>query len=111
MTEQKAIDVLQLNRPFAYSELRNAVDIAIQALEEIQQYREIGTVEEFKALKEKAEPKKVLRPKDRLESYYHEESCPSCKKEFRVKICGYRFVNAVGKVDYCPYCGQHLDWE
>lgn len=80
MTENEAINHLQLNRPFAYSELQNAVDIAIKALEEmqkikalgdcyiipknstwevngidihkaleeIQQYREIGTVEKIK---------------------------------------------------------------
>lgn len=30
----------------------DVMDICIKALEEIQQYREIGTVEEFKALKE-----------------------------------------------------------
>ena len=51
MTENEAINHLQLNRPFAYSELQNAVDIAIKALEEIKQYRAIGTIEEFKALK------------------------------------------------------------
>lgn len=31
----------------------NAICLAIKALEEVQQYRAIGTVEEFKALKEK----------------------------------------------------------
>ena len=33
-------------------ECKDFYDMAIQALEEIQQYRAIGTVEEFKALKE-----------------------------------------------------------
>lgn len=51
MTENEAINHLQLNRPFAYSELQNAVDIAIKALEEIKQYRAIGTVEELKEVK------------------------------------------------------------
>lgn len=33
MTENESIETLKLNRPFAYTELQNAVDIAIQALE------------------------------------------------------------------------------
>lgn len=40
------------------AEHKKALDMAIQALEEIQQYRAIGTVEEFKSLKKKNEPKK-----------------------------------------------------
>lgn len=54
MTLDEAINILQL----AYSELQSAVDEAIQALEEIQQYRAIGTIEEFKDLKEKSVAKK-----------------------------------------------------
>ena len=42
MTEEKAIDSLRFNRPFAHNELQDAVDVAIQALEEIQAYRAIG---------------------------------------------------------------------
>lgn len=33
MTENECIETLKMNRPFAYSELQNAVDMAIQALE------------------------------------------------------------------------------
>ena len=52
MTENEAINVLQLNKPFTASkEANNAIEMAIQALEEIQQYRAIGTVEEFKVFK------------------------------------------------------------
>lgn len=41
-------------------ESKKAIEMAIQALEEIQQYRAIGTVEELKALKEKNETLKAL---------------------------------------------------
>ena len=59
-------------------------------LDEIRQYRAIGTVEEFKALKEKNEPKKMDR-------YY----CPICRHYFED-----------GEVhNYCPRCGQKLDWK
>lgn len=56
-------------------------------------YQEIGTVEEFKALKEKNEPKKVNE----------DDCCPIC--------------HTYGKDDngvegnYCPDCGQALDWQ
>lgn len=34
---------------------KKAIDNSIKALERLREYREIGTIEEFKALKEKAE--------------------------------------------------------
>ena len=39
---------------------KDVVDMLLQAFEEAEQYREIGTVEEFKDLKEKSEPKKPI---------------------------------------------------
>jgi formamidopyrimidine-DNA glycosylase len=72
---------------------------AIETLsEEIQQYRAIGTIEEFKALKEKNEPKK---PRFYAHNYY----CTECgnlvgNNEFEWQ----RFL-------YCDNCGQKLDWE
>ena len=72
------------------------VGIAIQALEEIQQHRAIGTIEEFKALKEKATPKKL-----EVEKFwgYDDLMCPNCKS--------YKIRNP----KYCCDCGQALDWQ
>lgn len=58
-------------------------------LEELQQYRAISTIEEFKALKEKNEPKKaIFDNKDEL------CICPCCGKK-------------VGEhQNYCWSCGQ-----
>lgn len=57
MTENKVRDVLRIigwNRAEeGDAEGCKAIDMAMNALEEIQRYREIGTVEEFKDLKEK----------------------------------------------------------
>lgn len=70
-----------------------AVEIAIQALEEIQKYRAIGTIEEFKALKEKSVEKK-LREND---------ECIRCGNElWMLRDTGAK---------YCQYCGQKLDWQ
>jgi len=125
MTENESIETLKLNRPFAYTELQNAVDMAIQALEEIQrqktkigmfvtlgekmeissrfakleQYETIGTIDEFKALKEKNEPKKV-----QYDEYGKEEGYPYCE-------CGKCLIDDFVGVSYCPDCGQKLDWQ
>ena len=63
------------------------IDEIIQALQEIQQYREIGTVEEFKALKEKSVAKEMDR--------YH---CPICRHYFE----------DTDAYNYCPVCGQKM---
>lgn len=60
MTENEAIKIIndKYETFFALSTTNDfdiAMATAIQALEEIQQYRAIGTIEEFKALKEKNE--------------------------------------------------------
>lgn len=46
MTERAAIYTLQMNRPFAYSELQDAVDMAISALEMQEKLKE--RIAEFK---------------------------------------------------------------
>ena len=77
--------------------------LIVDALEEVQSYREIGTVEELqskleayrelgtmeelKALKEKSEPKSRLLQEGR---YY----CPICGK--------------IAEMGYCKACGQNL---
>ena len=66
MTENEAIKALRLDggieidgRPKRISEFFEGLGIAVSALEEIQQYREIGTVEECREAREKQKPKKV----------------------------------------------------
>lgn len=99
------------------------IDNAWDDHEELLAYRAIGTIEEFKALKqwksdiiesfskydvnsvdelmkrfreltEKAEPKKPR--------WHGHHFCPSCNSIV--------YVNC-GKDIYCPKCGQRLDWE
>ena len=86
-----------VNRGWAIDGLVNdytkSADTIEKLLEEVQQYREIGTIEEFKELKEKNEPKKVD------EDY----CCPICH------TCGMDDDGIKGT--YCTDCGQKLDWE
>lgn len=59
---------------------------------------------------EKQVEKEVIIPSTDLGKYYHQESCPNCKKEFSVRIAGYKFKDVIGKINYCHNCGQKLDW-
>ncbi len=71
----------------------NAYAIAIKALEEVQQYRAIGTPEEFRAAAEKQTAKKIEIWAD------GSEHCPCCDKD--ISCLGFKV---------CIECGQLLDW-
>lgn len=73
------------------------IELEIKWLEEIQQFRAIGTIDEFNALKEKNEPKKIIGIDSRMQSLH----CPSCNDWFGIEIRkGMKF---------CPNCGQALE--
>lgn len=82
--------------------------MAIKALEEIQQYRAIGTVEEFREAVEKQTAKKPITKSrgvydDDNGDYLSDEKyniCPSCNPMREVYM---------GWI-YCRWCGQKLDW-
>ena len=92
-----------------YADRLDCIDYAISAFKEIQQYREIGTVEECRKAVEKQKPKKRIYPKTALERYYHAPECPNCKRELNPRICGYTLSQAIGIYSYCPWCGQNLE--
>lgn len=108
MTEKEAIKELLFFEEKLYNGIYGdrlgCFDFAIQALEEIQQYREIGTVEECREAVEKKKPKKVNNRKVlRLfdgRPYCIQGDCP---------VCG-RCKNESNYTDYCPACGQKFDW-
>ena len=80
-------------------------DMAIAALKEIQQYREIGTVEECRKAVEKQKPKKPrlnYKPKFFGKATY---TCPKCGN-----ICLEKFANERQNNRYCWDCGQAIDW-
>lgn len=81
-----------------FENAEETIDMAIQVLEKVQQFESIGTIEEFKALKEKNVSKK---PRFYAHNYY----CTECgnlvgNNEFEWQ----RFL-------YCDKCGQKLDWQ
>lgn len=107
MTESEAIKEFRQNidMPFGSNISREASELAIQALEEVQQYRAIGTPEELQAVMEKQIAKKPTYEGDGYAPdgtlVYDTWICPCCDKRYEVDYDDY---------DYCPSCGQKLDW-
>lgn len=78
------------------------------AVERLAMYEDIGTVSEFRELKEKATAKKQGNIHD-LDSHLRLSKsgflcCGVTNKDLRYPIISLR------DFDYCPRCGQKLDW-
>jgi hypothetical protein len=119
MTENEAIKILRkdscyecaqgtdspVNCEYRECRVAEATRAAIKALEEIQQYRAIGTVEECRAAMEKQTAKKGIREK--IKKGYnrgmHHYYCPVCYEKGDLR-------NKYNVGSYCSNCGQKLDW-
>ena len=113
MTENEARLILdvRISRFDHAEDVNKALEIAKQALKEIQQYREIGTVEECREAVEKRKPKK---PKDSLKinpvidgngAYVDADMtvyllCPNCGEMIGIDESCDKF---------CRECGQAID--
>lgn len=79
-----------------YLEKKTVFAMAISAIKEVQQYREIGTVEECRKAVEKQKPKKPHRNYKKFSGLW-------CK-------CGwYLGQKQCLDIKYCPNCGQAID--
>lgn len=97
---EDAIDCLNKNKPTSgYYMLQESVDMATKALEEVQQYRQIGTVEECREAVGKMRPKEPW--KDR------ENNLRSCDYEWKCPICGH-IVGDDEDTYFCKHCGQKV---
>ena len=112
MTPEEAIYVIKEYKPIlGFEKYREALNMAIETLKEIQQYRKIGTVEECQEAVEKQRPKE---PKDslKIEPVIDENGayvdadvtvyllCPNCGE----------MVGIDENVDkFCHECGQAID--
>lgn len=98
MTENEAVILLsQMYLPNFDEEEKQALSKAIEALQEIHQYRAIGTVEECWEARERQIPKKPIRV-DVGHNGSSTDGCPVCKREFYEKF------------NFCPDCGTALGW-
>lgn len=89
-----------------HTDCKDVAVVAIKALEEIQQYRKIGTVEECRMAVEKQKPKEPTVLKQRYSDSYN---CPKCGRSLILK-CG---TDWFGGQHYksCPNCGQAIRWD
>ena len=121
MTEQEAIAIIKKNYPKCCKmvngryeggfddtdcELGQAFNIAIKALEEVQQYREIGTLEECRTAVEQTTKKPIFSHNlsDTL-SVFHCECGNTIKVSHDIGI-----MNNNNAPKYCNKCGCRLDW-
>lgn len=81
---------------------------AISAMQELQQYKQLGTLEEVREAVEKQKPKTTTYDGDGYADgtfVWDEWICPRC---------GTRYDFEYDDYDYCPNCGQkidlHADW-
>lgn len=100
MTKDDAIEIIKdvtwkdFGRHPDFPEAREA---AIQVLNEVEEYRAIGTPEECRAAVEKQTAKLVIDNTPTEDSVWYQ--CPTCKGDLTT-IRGF----------YCQYCGQKLHW-
>lgn len=112
MTENEAIKELETSIDLAKMCTQNydrkneiqGYEMAIKALEQVQQYHQIGTVEECREAVEKQTAKKPDYEGDGFSDgqlVYDTWICPCCGKHYEVDCDRYY---------YCQNCGQHIDW-
>jgi len=114
LTEQEAIKILtgidevHGNLPEDGNDVEATLMMARDALEEVQQYRALGTVEELREAMKKQRAKKILKRKcvgcnkDCANCDDYADRCPTCKETVD--------NDYMIEYTYCPYCGQALDW-
>lgn len=111
MKENEAIEYLQnrylvvgspANPPKEECEKHNeVVEMAINALEEVQKYRAIGTPEECRAATEKQNPIAAIAEKEDTGTTKY--TCQACGRYMG-------WSTGILPACYCWKCGQKLDW-
>lgn len=90
--------------PLVYKGREEKANTILVMVEELKQYRAIGTLEECRAAVEKQTAKKPDYEGDGYSDghlVYDTWICPCCGKHYEVDYDDY---------DFCPDCGQKLDW-
>lgn len=80
-----------------HTDCKDVAVVAIKALKEVQQYREIGTVEECRDAREKQIPKVPIRTKD---------GHLACECGIVIQL-----KNVRKALYFCTSCGQRIDWD
>ena len=75
-------------------------DAYVSLQEELEEYKQLGTMEEVQEVVEKHKAKKPKNVKAEGYRYTDTYRCPTCGGNF----------SGTGIADYCYHCGQKLDW-
>lgn len=86
--------------PLVYKGREEKADTILAMVEELKQYRAIGTPEECRAAVEKQTAKKPIKSKEQKIRYVNTYYCPTCNLGFT----GFNVAK------WCYHCGQKLDW-
>lgn len=81
-------------------ELQDMKSNYFEALSDWRQYRKIGTLEECRTAREKQIPKKPVKSENQVVRYVNTYYCPICN----LGITGTNIAK------WCYHCGQKLDW-
>ena len=104
MTVQEAIEDLkeifsEHELDFPWQDTLKVLNIAIKCMEEVEQYRALGTVEELKEAREKQVAKKPI----------------GIHTDYKCSVCGRRVRSGKGsssrqRDNFCQRCGQRISW-
>ena len=86
------------------SKEKEALLMAVQSIRKVQQYQEIGTVEECRKAVEKQKVKYI-----KIESYCP-AYCPTCRFELSESL-GDGYYEYFENLSRCPKCGQKICWD
>ena len=88
--------------PLVYKGREEKADTILTMIEELKQYRAIGTPKECRALKDRLVAKKVSLRHVRKFDGFDDGECPTCGESVSRDFDGTDI--------FCPECGQKLDW-
>lgn len=119
MTENEAIERLKCMRLFMEINDRNSENkfleddyiankMAVSSLEEIQQYRSIGTIEDCK---EAMKGQQAIKPKRKVQNEDLKIGCVTFKVGTKTYWCPHCEKAITGSDHYCRWCGQAISWE
>nr|DAR00574.1 MAG TPA: ribosome, girodazole, girolline, antibiotic complex, 50S [Caudoviricetes sp.] len=100
MTENEIRELIRRVRSNRYL-MRSETDYITKALEEVQQYRSIGTPEECRAAMERQNPRAAITEKEDAGTTRY--ICPTCGMYMG-------WSTGTFPARYCWKCGQKLDW-
>lgn len=92
----------------ALKKINEACLLACEAMDELQEYKKLGSLEEIREAAEKQKPKRPMSGVEK--SWGHEKEAHICP------VCDYYLPQTyfIGegnkKITYCDNCGQAIDW-